>query len=906
MKYFLSTLITASLAFVSLSPSPVLAQGAEAARTIEEIIVTGRKRDENMTDVPVSISVITAESLAEQGILSPQDLFDATVGLTYDETFNGRNFTNPGVRGVQSELVPANLQKVNNFIDGMPMQGNAGSLSTFGLDLIEVYRGPQSAAFGRSTFVGAINYVTADAAEEFNGRVQTRFSDQGDAEVSATFTGPLGDRLGYVASFLTTEWGGPDEWTSTDGFEMGSNKTDQFMGKLNFEFSDRTYGEIMYTRHHTDDNPAGGFAMNPATCPGESGIFRNSRGVDVELQSGDWDCDPSIPAGGVPRNHDILGQFLAQYDANIGAYTAKAATAMGPGSLTALDTNTDGLLQSSEWLAQTFTDGQTYEQTLRGQSVADPFTRIERDRIQGELNIEFGDSLLQFMAMYNDETLDVWQDRSSDSLAVIALDPRSMRASLGRNVGTQFIIESDKEQYGEVRWVSPAEDRLRYTLSGSYYEYEFNGQSYTNGGAIFYGLTLPGGAPINPKPRTNISENATNLGASLSLQYDLNDRVTLSLESRYQVDEVCGLDLNGPGIEFCTETKAFLPRLAASWTVSENHTTYAQYSVGNNPAGVTVGYQDPAIIEALQVASGKIPHDGITYDGSDGVHFPSVAYDATTYAAYDEEKLYNFEIGSKGTFAQGRGSYASAIYFMEWRDMLGSQSLDWEDDTVDGWNESGWSDATGLRTWINRGDGEFYGVELTADYALGELWMVGGYLTYSQSKYKEFCSIDVLEYRDAPGGARGMGKLFAPILSPKTGDKVLTDCGVVNGNDIPRQSDITGNLNLSLTLPNNVFGLRTSLRADVRYTGPYFADDLNFEERSALTTLNLSANLRNENWTVRLYVNNVTDEDEPTNLRVGSYYTDNANPTMAPSSVGGWLIYPRRPRESGLQLSYHF
>jgi len=157
MKFFLGTLITASLAFVSLSPTPVLAQGDSADRILEEIIVTGRKRDELMTDVPVSISVISAETLAEQGILSPQDIFDATVGLTYDETSNGRNFTNPGVRGVQSELPVANLQKVNNFIDGMPMLGSAGSLSTFGLDAIEIYRGPQSAAFGRSTFVGAIN-----------------------------------------------------------------------------------------------------------------------------------------------------------------------------------------------------------------------------------------------------------------------------------------------------------------------------------------------------------------------------------------------------------------------------------------------------------------------------------------------------------------------------------------------------------------------------------------------------------------------------------------------------------------------------------------------------------------------------------------------------------------------------
>ena len=120
--------------------------------------------------------------------------------------------------------------------------------------------------------------MTADAAEEFSGTVHTRFSDQGDAEVAATFTGPLGDRLGYVASFLTTEWDGPDEWTSTDGVKMGSQKTDQFMGKLNFEASDTVYGEVMYTRHYTDDLPSADFVLDPATCVGEADVWRNVRG----------------------------------------------------------------------------------------------------------------------------------------------------------------------------------------------------------------------------------------------------------------------------------------------------------------------------------------------------------------------------------------------------------------------------------------------------------------------------------------------------------------------------------------------------------------------------------------------------------------------------------------------------
>ena len=48
------------------------------------------------------------------------------------------------------------------------------------------------------------------------------------------------------------------------------------------------------------------------------------------------------------------------------------------------------------------------------------------------------------------------------------------------------------------------------------------------------------------------------------------------------------------------------------------------------------------------------------------------------------------------------------------------------------------------------------------------------------------------------------------------------------------------------------------------------------------------------------------DEDEPTNLRIGSFYTNNANPTVAPLQQGGYTVFPRRPCEIGLQAIYNF
>ncbi len=463
-----------------------------------------------------------------------------------------------------------------------------------------------------------------------------------------------------------------------------------------------------------------------------------------------------------------------------------------------------------------------------------------------------------------------------------------------------------EEKYGEVRWISPADERLRYTLAGSWYDYSLSTNVFLNGGALVYGLTLPDGRPVNPLRLASVSEDANNVGVSASIQYDINDSTTLSLEGRYQVDDICGTDQE-QGLEHCKETKALLPRVAISSAFSNNHTAYAQAAIGNNPGGVNIAYTNPNNVEALLVASGQIPspNDGIIYDGSDGVHFPAVAFDADAFNDFEEEKLYSFEIGSKGNFAEGRGSYTAAVYYLKFENSINVSTIAWDDDTPNGWNVGGWNDFTAERTHYSAGDGESYGLELTANYAFTNVWTVGGYIALMKASYTDSCSISVPNYRDAPGGARGVGNFLEPILTPAN-DGVEVSCGKVDGNDIPRQSPVSANLNISATLPNEILGLRTSFRADVRHRGPYYEDPLNALERNAVTTLNLSANMRNENWRLRFYIDNVTDEDEPTRISLGNFRTTPANPALPPANNGAWLMNPRRPREYGLQLEYAF
>lgn len=887
MKTIQKIVLTSGFAAL-LAPVATLAQTTNApTATIEEVLVTGRKRSESLTDVPVSISVFNEALLAEAGIVAQDDLFAATPGLDYGNWNGTRTDNNPGVRGVQSELRASNQQKVASFIDGMPMNGNTGTLSFAGVDAVEVYRGPQSAAFGRSTFAGAINYVTSDASEEFEGKVTLKATDLGGQELGLLVSGPLTDSLGYRLSYVNGDDSGPDEWQTTEGIDQSSQETERFTAKLNFEFSPTVYGELTFSHLDAVDMPGAAWLVDPTTCAPGSGIFRNNMGANPELPAGVWDCDTSVPAGGLTRNTALYDQFVDQYDAT--AYGMPLAT----------------------YLAQTDGTGATYEQLLQAYSVVPAWTS-EVDRLQGELNFEIGDNLLQFMAMTTEDKFHRWNDNDyDDSVAVITM------GMLGPNTMTMAAVGNIEELYTEVRWISPEDQRLRYTLSGTFYDYENNLQTYNALGAQELGLVIGGaslnaGDPVNPQTGITISELATNIGLGLNLNYDISDRTVLSLEGRYQVDEVCGQDTLGANIKICSETKSFAPRIGINTDISETMSVYGQYSIGSNPAGVNIAYQDPDNIAALAFANGSaavpdfddngnaIANAGFQY-GVAGAADPLVDYDENTFETFDEEKLTNLEFGVKGSFAERRGSYTAAAYFMVYEDIIGAENLDWDDEEVGGWNEGAWNTFTGERTWINQGDAEMYGVEFTADYVLDDTWQVGGYITLSEANYTDYCSIQAPSY--TVGSAMGSPNTL-DILTPDA-DGVLSSCGVVDGNQLSQHSPFTANANVSASLPDAA-GFSTTLRLDIRHKGKHFEDHLNLLERAAVTTANLSANMRSENWTIRAFVNNLTDNAEPGRVFQGRDFTNNADPTLAAIPTATWVMSPSRPREIGLQVEYNF
>lgn len=160
--------------------------------------------------------------------------------------------------------------------------------------------------------------------------------------------------------------------------------------------------------------------------------------------------------------------------------------------------------------------------------------------------------------------------------------------------------------------------------------------------------------------------------------------------------------------------------------------------------------------------------------------------------------------------------------------------------------------------------------------------------TIQSSEFSDFCSLFALNDLGLPADR-----------TTQTGSPY--DCALVNGNEFQRQPNET--FTAGLTYRNDIgnSGWDYSLRGDLLYTGSNYMDDVNYLALPAMSIINLSLVFRNDNWNVRAFVNNATDDDTPSIVGTAADYNTAVN-----GSVDGFLITPRLPREFGVTLNYGF
>jgi len=181
------------------------AQTPNATSSLEEVIVTARKRDETSLNVPVAVNVFTAADIQAAGIERPQDFIDLTPNMTLVQTQNqGTSFVT--VRGISQAR--NSEPSVAVVIDGVAM-ANPSQFNQELIDIesIQVLKGPQGALYGRNAIGGAIIINSKQPTDEFEGRLSAGYDSGPGYKLGATISGPISDTLKYRAtvSYLDTD-----------------------------------------------------------------------------------------------------------------------------------------------------------------------------------------------------------------------------------------------------------------------------------------------------------------------------------------------------------------------------------------------------------------------------------------------------------------------------------------------------------------------------------------------------------------------------------------------------------------------------------------------------------------------------------------------------------------------------
>src|ERR1700688_208566 len=193
-------LATVALGLTGACTSPVSLAAAEKASaetpddSLVEIVVTARKRSENLRDIPASITAISAATIEDAHITQLDDLTSLVSNLNIDEAHD--NTPDVVLRGVGSFGLVAGVGFYVN--DVQVFEGQIAR--PIDIERIEVLRGPVGTLFGGANVGGAIKYVTKDPTSTWENEATVEFGSYSTRNYQAVFSGPLSDTVGVRAS----------------------------------------------------------------------------------------------------------------------------------------------------------------------------------------------------------------------------------------------------------------------------------------------------------------------------------------------------------------------------------------------------------------------------------------------------------------------------------------------------------------------------------------------------------------------------------------------------------------------------------------------------------------------------------------------------------------------------------
>ena len=765
--------VTAGLAVTTMA-GQAMAQSAPAANAaanqLDEVVVTARKRDESLLEIPVAVSAFSQDKIDALGANSLEALSAYTSGFAFQNVGQGGNGgrQNPNIRfrglGVQQESGASRAGAV--FWEGTYISDGAGILPLMDLARIEVIKGPQTAFFGRNTFAGAVNFIPAEPGEVFSGKASATYSATDDASYNFTGAvgGPLSERVGLRIAGQIDRVGA--DWFYDNGDPAGEENTKAVTATLVVRPTDslKLKANGFYVR---SDDTRSLQSQSATTAPGRcnltySGNFRQvGTGAVVGSFSTnlanspraffcgvipDWDTQPPnlSPVGQIDASTPRfpLGNTLAFMQTPPPEFTKSTVSAP------------DGL-------------GVEYD--------------LWRLSLSGDYQLAGGGTLSAIAARGETSNWSISDNQFG-----------TPSPTLGPNVWLTGFVNWTRDSYAEVRYTSATDGRLRYSLGASYYKQD----------------TRQADFPAFAGTRNNLNfEEGENYGVFGSVDYDLTDQLTLSLEGRWN-DDTQTLLLSGPTGLPASQTRdvpqhydAFMPRVILSYQPTNDMNLYASYARS---------YLQGISTNAANYAA-AIPAAGIN-PSNIGFFTP-------------RQTLTAYEVGFKQQISE-RLNYSIAVY-----------TMDWENQTF--------FDLSPTFVAVNLpGDSRIKGVDFEAQVAPANWFQLGTALTYSDVEFTDF---------------GGTGSIAGAVLAPGLAPGVGIDSKGKRPRYIPEWTgSVSGNVELGKLIG---YEPGAFVRLDAIYQGSFFIDNFEFQKVEGYWKLNARAGVNvNDMFAVELYGNNLTND----------------------------------------------
>ena len=534
----------AGATLLMLAPQTVsltYAQSAEGGerRILEEITVTSRRREESALEIPLAVTALSEDDMQVRGVRDMTTLSDFTPGFHFNNENLGRNdrgFTTLTFRGMDAGTFLVTRQPAQAFMDGVAIVGgNIPGLQD--IERVEVIKGPQSAYFGRSTFSGAINFITKDPSYEWGGRVKAEAATFGTFDNSLMVEGPVwGDKAAVRVTGRQYKTEGQYD-NYFDGSKLGARKTESIATTFVIEPVDRL------------------------KIKGYAGYWEDRDGPAADTIT-----------GAEERNCDPMGIGQATYVCGPVPYRLKASDIS---KYTIVDEQfRRNILRNEANLANIF-----------GENFIDS-AGLARKAWQTTLAVgyEFENGIaFDFSGGYNENDFQAIPGGSNYPATPAQLTPNP---NFGVIPGvrqysewTQSLVNQSNHAHSlEARLTSDDAQAFRWMVGGSLFAQEAQGRSFGESITGFGDSALI------------TDRDVRTYGVFTGLAYDFTDQITLNVEGRYQWDDVSSQVIGGPGgpgatwgPEFQDVFKSFQPRVILEYAPVDGINLYASVAKGLRP-----------------------------------------------------------------------------------------------------------------------------------------------------------------------------------------------------------------------------------------------------------------------------------------------------------------------------------